>query len=234
MIDDILTTSSKKPLIVLCMPPSLGVDNLHLEGKNVVGALTKPLYPSQIFDMLSYLWQHKDLLPASILTKYMLSKTRTNTTSEEAETQTAPTTFDHINVLLVEDSPVNQLLMKTFLEKVQCNMDLAVNGLEAVEKIKGHIYDLVFMDCQMPEMDGFEATMAIRAYEAGTHRHVPIVALTADAMQGDRDRCLKVGMDDYITKPVKSNQIHDMIRKFTGKGSQPVIPQIPPASSSIH
>jgi CheY-like chemotaxis protein len=232
LIDDIQITASKKAFIILCIPPSLSIESLRLEGKNVVGALSKPLYPSQIFDMLGYLWQHKDTLPPGIITKFMLTKA-IKAPVAEVGTQT-PVKFDHVNVLLVEDSPVNQLLMKTFLEKVQCHMDLAVNGLEAVEKIKNHMYDLVFMDCQMPEMDGFEATIAIRAYEAGKHRHVPIVALTADAMQGDRDKCLKVGMDDYITKPVKPTQINEMIRKFAGKGRPSANQEHVASSSALH
>jgi CheY-like chemotaxis protein len=122
--------------------------------------------------------------------------------------------FAGTRVLLVEDQMVNQILMKTILEKAECKVEMARNGIEGVQKSKSGDFDIVFMDCQMPEMDGFEATREIRSFEEGKQRHLPIVALTADAMQGDREKCLRTGMDDYINKPVNPEKIHDMIRKF--------------------
>ena len=104
-------------------------------------------------------------------------------------------------LLVTEDNAVNQKVAMAILRKLGYSADLANNGLEAVEMVLAREYDLVFMDCQMPEMDGFQATRAIREKEGG-ERRTPILAMTANAMQGDRERCLEAGMDDYIPKPI--------------------------------
>jgi CheY-like chemotaxis protein len=107
-----------------------------------------------------------------------------------------------LQILLVEDNLVNQKVAQRLLEKAGHTVTIAANGREALTRVAGGGYDLVLMDVQMPEMDGLEATMAIRATERQTGRRLPIVALTADAMTGDRERCLEAGMDGYVTKPV--------------------------------
>jgi len=89
------------------------------------------------------------------------------------------------------------------LKRMGCHIDVVQNGIEAFESLRKVSYDLILMDCQMPEMDGFSATRAIRALE-GTGRHTPIIALTANAMEGERERCLESGMDDYVSKPVSA------------------------------
>jgi signal transduction histidine kinase/CheY-like chemotaxis protein len=106
-----------------------------------------------------------------------------------------------IRILLVEDNPINQAVLRGQLEKFGFYPDLAVNGKEALEKLTAYDYDLVFMDCQMPELDGYSATRKLREVE-GTTKHTPIVALTAHALEGDREKCLAAGMDDYLSKPV--------------------------------
>ena len=116
-------------------------------------------------------------------------------------------------VLLAEDNVVNAKLAVRLLERLGCRVDVASNGHEALKMAQSIPFDIVFMDCQMPEMDGFEATRAIRAWEASSRvgaspaTRLPIVALTANAMQGDRDRCLAAGMDDYITKPLARSDL---------------------------
>lgn len=105
-------------------------------------------------------------------------------------------------VLLVEDNPVNQRLACHLLKKLRCSVHVASDGCEAIEIIKLQSYDSIFMDCHMPNLDGFEATKEIRQWE-GTRRRTPIIAVTANAMAGDREKCLASGMDDYITKPLK-------------------------------
>jgi signal transduction histidine kinase/CheY-like chemotaxis protein len=117
-------------------------------------------------------------------------------------------------VLVVEDNIVNQKVAVRVLEKLGCRVDVAATGREAVNALERLAYDLVFMDCQMPEMDGFAATAAIRQREASTGQHVPIVAMTANAMQGDRERCLTAGMDDYISKPVQFDGLLAILQKW--------------------
>jgi CheY-like chemotaxis protein len=114
---------------------------------------------------------------------------------------------------LAEDNLVNQTLALRLLEKLGCCVDVVANGHEAVAAVARGEYALVFMDCQMPEMDGFEATAAIRQGESGP-RHLPIIALTASAMQGDREECLAAGMDDYLSKPLGLRDIERMLRRW--------------------
>jgi two-component system, sensor histidine kinase and response regulator len=113
-------------------------------------------------------------------------------------------------VLLVEDNPVNQKVASKMLERLGCRIDVASNGVEAVEAVSGTDYSAILMDCQMPEMDGYEATRRIRALE-GEGEHVPIIAMTASAMKGDEDRARGAGMDDYITKPVKVEELDSIL-----------------------
>ena len=119
-------------------------------------------------------------------------------------------------ILLVEDNPINQMVAQKMLEKVGLKPKLANNGLEAMQLLNEQTFDLVLMDCQMPEMDGFDATREIRklAIKATNQNSIPIVAMTANVMSGDRERCLDVGMDDYIGKPVQRDQLESVLRKW--------------------
>ncbi|MTV47418.1 response regulator [Heliobacillus mobilis] len=117
-------------------------------------------------------------------------------------------------ILLVEDNPVNQRLALLQLKKFGIPIHAVTNGREAVEAIKQKAYTLVLMDCQMPEMDGFEATGAIRKMESEQGVHTPIVAMTARAMQGDREECLACGMDDYISKPIKMEDLRRVLDQW--------------------
>jgi CheY-like chemotaxis protein len=122
-----------------------------------------------------------------------------------------------LDILLVEDNPVNQKVAVRYLERMGYRADVAGNGLEAVQTMRERNYHLLFMDVQMPEMDGLEATRQIRAI-ISPERQPVIIALTANAMTGDRERCLGAGMNDYITKPVKLEELQAVIsRHFSGK-----------------
>jgi CheY-like chemotaxis protein len=113
-------------------------------------------------------------------------------------------------VLLAEDNLINQRLETRLLQREGCQVDVATNGREAVKKAIAFNYDLIFMDCQMPEMDGLESAAAIRSLRVKT----PIVALTANAMPGDRARCMTAGMDDYISKPVKVAELRRVLDRW--------------------
>lgn len=119
-------------------------------------------------------------------------------------------------ILLVEDNPINQMVALKMLEKIGLKAMLADNGVEALQLLEQEPFDLVLMDCQMPEMDGFDATREIRRLDIKTlgEKRLPVIAMTANVMSGDRERCLDVGMDDYIGKPVQRDQLATVIRKW--------------------
>jgi two-component system, sensor histidine kinase and response regulator len=128
-----------------------------------------------------------------------------------------------VRVLVVEDHAVNRMLATRLLKKFGCEVEIAENGLVACEQTARKPYDLVFMDCQMPEMDGFEATRTIRSRELETGRHLPIVALTANAMSEDRERCLDAGMDDYIPKPYSAADFERTLSRWCKPQALPAV-----------
>jgi two-component system, sensor histidine kinase and response regulator len=121
-----------------------------------------------------------------------------------------------LRILLAEDNAVNRLLVTALLAKRGHTSVSVVNGREAVAAVANGVFDLVLMDVQMPEMDGLQATAAIRKAEEMTGAHVPIVALTAHAMKGDREACLAAGTDEYLSKPVNATELYALIETLTG------------------
>lgn len=117
-------------------------------------------------------------------------------------------------ILVVEDNDMNRKIVLMMLKNSHLTGDIAKNGLEAVESVKKNTYDIIFMDCQMPVMDGYESTAKIREFE-GDQRHTTIIAMTANAMEGDRTRCIEAGMDDYVSKPIDFESLFSMIEKYT-------------------
>ena len=116
--------------------------------------------------------------------------------------------------LVVEDNQINQEVIATILGKLGCRVVLASGGQEALGLIKQKSFDLIFMDCQMPEMDGFDVTARIRSLEQGTQEHVKIVAMTAHSLEEDRDRCLAAGMDEYLAKPATMNDFRQVLNRL--------------------
>lgn len=165
--------------------------------------LTKPVRPSELFDCLL-----------------------TNINADVAlampspVADLAPTSEALGMILLVEDNKMNQLVASKVLEKLGYRFDIANHGGEAVRAIEARSYDAVLMDCQMPEMDGYEATAAIRRIE-GARRHTPVIAMTAAAMEGDRRTCLDAGMDDYITKPIRLEMVEGVLARWVPATGRP-------------
>jgi signal transduction histidine kinase/CheY-like chemotaxis protein len=125
-------------------------------------------------------------------------------------------------ILVVDDNAVNRAVIVGMLEAFDCMVVEAANGREAVTAASGRGFDLIFMDCQMPELDGLEATAEIRRSElAEGQRRVPIVALTASALKGERERCLAAGMDDYLSKPIRQSELEDAVRRWVAPSNEP-------------
>ena len=116
-------------------------------------------------------------------------------------------------VLVAEDSPVNQIVAVAALERCGCRVELVSDGRQALEALSTQHYDAVLMDCQMPDMDGYQATTELRRRENGDH-HTPVIAMTAHSMDGDREKCLDAGMDDYISKPMRREQLIDPLQRW--------------------
>jgi signal transduction histidine kinase/CheY-like chemotaxis protein/HPt (histidine-containing phosphotransfer) domain-containing protein len=173
----------------------LSAAEAHLKG--FADSLTKPVRQSELFDCLM---------------SGLNSDLRARRVSEPT-TDPAPNQEMMGMILLVEDNKMNQLVSTKLLEKLGFAYDIANHGGEAVQAVEATHYDAILMDCQMPQMDGYEATAEIRRLE-GTARHTPIIAMTAAAMEGDRERCLDAGMDDYITKPVRLEAVAGVLQRW--------------------
>jgi CheY-like chemotaxis protein len=157
-----------------------------------------------------------------LITRHSLVESAQSTPTDSIDQPVAEMASRPIRVLLVEDNPVNQKVATRILEKLGCGVDLAVNGAEAVTMTSESCYDLILMDCQMPELDGYEATAAIRQRAAGSGRHTPIVAMTANAMVGDREKCLAAGMDDYLPKPIRPAELVAKVTEWARRTTERV------------
>ncbi len=163
--------------------------------------LLKPIKQSELFD--------------AIIQALGVNTADANPSEDEPES-TPPTDLPALRILLAEDSLVNQKLALGLLGRHGHQVKVANNGLEAVSAIQVEDFDLILMDIQMPEMDGLAATAAIRDLERESGRHIPIVAMTAHAMKGDRQRCLDAGMDAYVAKPIRAQQVFEAIAGLIG------------------
>jgi len=190
-------TLAAVPLVLLTSVSYRGVAE-EAQHAGFSAFLLKPIRQSQLYDCVAtVMGMSSEPAPQRLITSHTLAE--------------APSRG---RVLVAEDNAVNQRLAARMLEKRGCRVDVVANGLEAVEAVTRIAYDCVFMDCQMPEMDGYVATSVIRQREALTGAHIPIIAMTANAMEGDRERCLAAGMDDYISKPVEPHELAAAIQKW--------------------
>jgi CheY-like chemotaxis protein len=175
--------------------------------------LTKPVRQSKLFDAIATVMgalpigEGTEMSPAyeeSIVTRHSL---------EEAKTLSRERRL-RAHVLVAEDNQINQKVAVRMLEKLGYRADVAANGLEALEALSRIPYAAVLMDVQMPEMDGYEATAEIMRREEGQARRTPIIAMTANAMQGDREKALETGMDDYVAKPVTAKELGAVLERW--------------------
>jgi signal transduction histidine kinase/DNA-binding response OmpR family regulator len=178
--------------------------------------LTKPARASQLLNALVTVWSNQKGAPSA---EFAAHHPAAEGPASIFPGESAQPLFC-ARVLVVEDNAVNQMVAGRLLEKLGCRVDVAANGREAVEMVGLLPYDAIFMDCQMPEMDGFEATHEIRRRE-GSGIHHPIIAMTANAMLGDRERCLEAGMDDYVSKPIRRADLTQALERHLPKNLQP-------------
>jgi CheY-like chemotaxis protein len=173
-------------------------------GAAIAAHLNKPVHRQRLHDCLVHLFKH-DQKPSSGPATPLATASPLTAGPPASAAATGP-----VRVLLVEDNKVNQLLALAYLKKLGLVADLAHNGRQAVEALSRKDYALILMDCQMPEMDGFEATLHIRRMTGGKEQ-TPIIAMTANAMKGDRELCLQVGMNDYLAKPVRLDELRKAV-----------------------
>ena len=191
--------------IILVMLTSIGQhgDAENFQKLGFAAYLTKPIKHLQLFDCLRIVTGEKESVRQDtvrqIITKHSISEDRRK----------------RARILIAEDNVVNQkVALKILDEKLGYHADLVTNGKEAIEALSRFDYDIVLMDCQMPEMDGYEATLSIRDNSSSVRNHsIPIIAMTANAMKGDREKCLDTGMDDYISKPINIKVLADTIER---------------------
>lgn len=190
--------------IILLTSAGLQVTNPEELPHLLDGFLLKPIKPSELLDAIFNVLE---------------SKVETHAAEAAAMSKAAPQK-QRLNILLAEDNPVNQKLAVRLLEKMGHHVTLAGNGEQAVQLWEREFFDVVLMDVQMPVMTGFEATEAIRRLEAskGSRRRTPIIALTAHAMKGDRERCLRKGMDGYLSKPLRIQELKAVLQQYQPEG----------------
>jgi CheY-like chemotaxis protein len=201
--------SSVRIILLSSMGDQLSREELDQDGMDA--CLLKPVRQSHLFDSIAN------------------AAGRNATRETRIVPASAPLTFtvpnkEKVRILLAEDNSINQRVAIGQFNKLGCAVDVVGNGIEALEALKQFPYDVVFMDCMMPEMDGYEATRQIREGErtknaiVGKNPHSYIVAMTANAMQGDREKCLEVGMDDYVAKPVRPRDLLEALERWRDHG----------------
>jgi len=190
--------SKHLPAIMVSSAAQRG-DAKRAQQHGFAGYLTKPVRQAQLLDCMSTVLGLGDNKIDKFVTRHTLQEDLAS----------------DVRILLVEDNQVNQMVVLALLKKMGFSASVANNGLEAYEAITTHDYNLVLMDCQMPIMDGYEATQKIREHEGVEQKNAtPIIALTANAMESDRQKCLDAGMDDFLTKPIHKETLEQAIKKY--------------------
>ena len=200
---EIKSAAATRDLILISL--SSISDQLRADQMNQLGfsaCLTKPVLPSQLYNAI---------VDSLAIGEHAAARTVDRTLPEPELTR-----LKGVRILLAEDNEVNRLVASELLQQVGCHCTVVVNGREALDEALRNEYDAILMDCQMPEMDGFETTRLIRESEKtnGNSLHRPIVALTANAIKGDREQCVAAGMDGYVTKPIDPAELFQAIRSL--------------------
>jgi CheY-like chemotaxis protein/HPt (histidine-containing phosphotransfer) domain-containing protein len=180
-------------------------DALRLEALGCSAYLLKPVKQQLLFDAIITVLGREDQKSATLVTRHSIAEHKKQ----------------GLRILLAEDNPINQKLAVVLLQKAGYSVDAVENGAEALERVQENQYSVLLMDVQMPEMDGLEATRQIRVWEQNRGRHIPIIAMTAHAMQGDRERCLEAGMDDYVSKPLEPKVLFSALDRWTQTTPEP-------------
>jgi two-component system, sensor histidine kinase and response regulator len=207
----LLARHGKAPVVLL----SNG-DKRRQAGEQYAAYLTKPVKRKQLEAALALAILGSEPVTEQVAQAEMAAPQMTSE-APPAELEAEATSDRHGElILVVEDNPNNQIMTLRQLEKLGYSVHIVSNGVQAVKTFTydPKRYDLIFMDCQMPEMDGYEATRQIRSLEVTTDTHVPIVAMTANAMSGDRENCIAAGMDDYVAKPISRHVIVEMLQRY--------------------
>ena len=173
-------------------------DAVRLEALGCSGYLLKPVKQQMLFDAIVAALSRESDTAAGLITRHVLAEQRKT----------------GLRLLLAEDNTINQKLAVVLLQKAGYSVDAVETGVQALEKFKTGQYSAVLMDVQMPEMDGFESTRRIREWEQENKGHIPIIAMTAHAMRGDRERCLEAGMDDYVSKPLEPKVLFSTLDRW--------------------
>ncbi len=203
----------EKTSIILISPSDNSHENLDIKENGFAGHLIKPISNDELIKTVSIVQETKKSgTEEQFITRDLIRGNKT--TTEEVDIK-----FEDISILLVEDNLTNIQVATIMLEQLKVDVTPVYNGLQAIEKYKEETFDIILMDCNMPEMDGFEATREIRALEdqKPDKKKTPIVAFTAHAMKGDDQRCFEAGMDDYLAKPIKSKELINILHAWLGE-----------------
>jgi len=204
-------------IIMMLTPRGRGSDAARCDQLGVTASLFKPIIRSELLDTIERAWDGQSAERAS---------------TEQCDTKSFPPQTTALRILIAEDIIENQAVLMGLLGTRGYVVEAVSNGREALAALENRSFDVVLMDVQMPEIDGFEATEAIRAKEKVSGAHIPIIAVTAYAMPEDRERCLDAGMDDYLSKPILSHELFETIERFTAPQQHPT--QAAPAARGGH